>query len=449
MSCPRVDEQLLPELDAEARAELERHARGCAQCSARLALSQNTLKVLRAQPPQLEPAMAQAWLRASQQPKRPWFQLPAPVFIAVACAAALLLFLLMAPREEPPGQLILGKASLLNAPGALATLPASTWIRLEPGSEARAHGVVFHARDEVVLELPQRAREPISVAYGRLNISVEAPGFSPVITTPAGRVRLNGRRFALQVSPKRTDVEPVSGRATVLSQEPGTQVLVRAREASARSPALNKTPAAPSSPPSKPAAPGPAVPGPVAPAPAAPRSTRRALKPSAKARVARARALVGRDDRRAVELAERVLAKKPKDPQIEAEALMIAADGLRLRGELQGAERRYRQAAEHPGGAGFAEEATLRRAALLASMSRQERAIEVLRDAWTRFGRGSLAPERCALHARLLIARGELERAQRVLDRVSDLQDRVLDAPKQKLLKKRYEESERLRELNR
>ncbi|MCA9555298.1 MAG: hypothetical protein KC933_35020, partial [Myxococcales bacterium] len=94
------------------------------------------------------------------------------------------------------------------------------------------------------------------------------------------------------------------------------------------------------------------------------------------------------------------------------------------------AERFYRLAAEHPGGAGFREEALLQRAAQLEALGRAEEAMTALRRAASAFPDGGLAPERAALMATLGLKLGRLDEARDALLAVADRSDRVLDGPR-------------------
>jgi tetratricopeptide (TPR) repeat protein len=139
--------------------------------------------------------------------------------------------------------------------------------------------------------------------------------------------------------------------------------------------------------------------------------------------------LIGHDDERAVQIAEAVIARRPDGPT-EVAALMIAADGWRRRGGRDEAADYYRQAAEHPMGQAFAEEATLRRATLLTELGQDRRALELLEQAQLRFGaQGNLSPERSAATARLQLAQGRPADAALTLSRETGA-DRVLEEPR-------------------
>jgi hypothetical protein len=146
----------------------------------------------------------------------------------------------------------------------------------------------------------------------------------------------------------------------------------------------------------------------------------------ARREVQEARALVGKDDLRARAIAERVLAQRSGGTD-EVEALLIAGDLRRRSGEAEEAERFYGRAAEHPAGESFAEEALLRRAAMLAELGRADRALAVLAECQARVGRGALSSERAALAARVHLMRGAPAEAAAALEGLGSAPDRTLD----------------------
>jgi hypothetical protein len=84
----------------------------------------------------------------------------------------------------------------------------------------------------------------------------------------------------------------------------------------------------------------------------------------------------------------------------------------------------YRKVAEHERGAPFAEEALLRRAQILTANHMNDDALIALAAAQARFPRGTLAPERAVLEAKIHLAREDAGAAANALDRVKD--DRTL-----------------------
>lgn len=109
-------------------------------------------------------------------------------------------------------------------------------------------------------------------------------------------------------------------------------------------------------------------------------------------------------------------AAPPRDREVEA--LMLAADTARKRGDLAAALDLCLRAADHPRGTAYAEEALLRAARLQLSLDAPARADAALARARQRFPRGPLRPEREALAARLARERGDLESAHAWIESV-------------------------------
>ncbi len=101
--------------------------------------------------------------------------------------------------------------------------------------------------------------------------------------------------------------------------------------------------------------------------------------------------------------------------ELEVEVLTVLADAARREGKNRRAISLYERIAEHPSGAGYAEEAMLRRARLLHEFEDVAGAIGVLERAAERFEGGPLEPERRLLIARLYLSRGDVQKAAELL----------------------------------
>ena len=490
MSCRFADLHLRADLDAAERGGLLEHAEDCAACKARLELLEAARGAAVAPIPELSDAAAARWWAGIEAARAPrWRALLEPRWSWGAAAAAVALLLaiitLGLPRARHEGLATLEAGSARAAEGrapwaAGEALPRGSWLELAPGSVLRVPGGVLEARTALLLSLPERPEaQPIRVARGALSLGLdEARSPRPLVTEvaalafTAGRYLLavdEGGRLHLEVERGEARLETASGAihrvaagqsATVAAQAAATAPELSGRRAPAPEapevakgrathalegseapraveergeggvaaaaatgpararPGAAEGPPASSSPPAEPP-----------PAELAPPSAPRSDQASDRRALAEARALVRRDAPRATAIAEDVLARSSEAP-IEAEALMVAADGWRRRGEAERAAGYYQRALEHPGGAGFAEEAALRRAELLITLGRGAEARPILAAARRRFGDGGLAPERAAALAGVLLGAGEAEAAASVLEEVGAHRDRVLDAPR-------------------
>lgn len=121
-------------------------------------------------------------------------------------------------------------------------------------------------------------------------------------------------------------------------------------------------------------------------------------------------------------------------PRADLEAWMLAADTHRRAGELERAEKLYRRVVAHADGAAYREEASLRRAALLAELGQKDQALRVLQ---TIAPGGNLRPERAALEARLLLDKNDLAGAARILEKFEDRRDPVLESIREEIERKK------------
>lgn len=245
------------------------------------------------------------------------------------------------------------------------TLPSEEWVTVPSGTPVPMAGaaIELESAGQLWIEPAEVGRE-LRVFKGVLSVD-EQLAETPVlaIETPRARIMSIGAKYRVEVEPRRTKIEVQRGSVEVVVD--GAKRVLRAGESIEISDAV----------------------------------TRKDL--------ATARALIGKDDQRASEIADRVLAEKPR-AEDEVEALIVAADARRRSGRLQEAELRYGRVIDHPAGKDFAEEAALRRASLLAELGRTDEAVRVLESAQERFASGVLSPERVALLAHLHFVRGEL-----------------------------------------
>lgn len=406
MSCPHLDQHLRPDLDREAKVALSRHAEVCPECQHRLEVRREAYAILASDIPPLTPrAQAARWAKieaATQGASRPSFGLWG---WGLGVAAGLLVAaVLLRPA--------LDLSPVAPAPGP--SQPSET--RLLAGQRWTVGELELLAHSDATLRFPggpQARRILIEVGDLELSASAAPPGWS--VETPHGHFKLIGAQVRLDVSPARSRGVVTRGQVELGADHRGIEW---DRPLATVAPAA-PPPAAPAEVGARPSPAPPAAPGPERASGASAARHRRVLQ--------EARALIGRDDQRAVQIAEEVLARRP-DAQSEVVALMIAADGWRRRGGAREAAEYYRQAIEHPAGPPFAEEASLRRATLLVELQRGDEALRTLEAARDR-GQGSLAPERSALTARLLWERGRTEEAAEVLLNEPAV-DRVLEEPR-------------------
>lgn len=407
MSCPHLDEHLRPDLDREAKVALSRHAEVCPECQHRLQVRRQAYAILAADVPPLTPrAQAARWAKLEAATRGA----PDRTFgiwgWGLGVAAGLLVAAVwLRPTLDPPTTLEPVRAR-----------PGET--RLLAGQSLSVADLELRAVTDGALRFPAGPEgRRIVIESGDLELSALAAPPGWWVETPHGHFNLIAARVRLEVSPDGSRGVVTRGQVELGPDDRGIQW---------DRPVAPPAPAAP--PPAKPndfgarLLPSPtAAPGPERSAGASVARHRRVLQ--------EARALIGRDDQRAVQIAEDVLARRP-DAQSEVVALMIAADGWRRRGGAREASEYYRQAIEHPSGAPFAEEAALRRATLLVELQQEQEALRTLEQARALDqGRGSLAPERSALTARLLWEQGRISEAAEVLLQ-EPAADRVLEEPR-------------------
>lgn len=399
MSCPHLDTHLRTDLDRETRMFLESHARECPECQHRLEIRRRAYALITADVPPLTPtAQAAGWLRLEaaidEQQRQAWWPWAVGLGGALAAAATAAAFFSLRPIE-PPAAPMIAQAPPITAPAAEVERRT-----LGAGEHAAFGELRISARTPCRVEVPSGGNpRRLRLLEGEVEISVgpTPPGW--IVVTPHGELTLLGAQIEL-------GVDDAESRARVGAGAPRPPFSGAIRW------------------------PAPAVePGPVPGTIAATSSPPRARRSTPRQVLEEARALIGRDDQQAVALAEGVIKGGASGPD-RVVALMIAADGWRRRGGRSEAEDYYRQAAEHPEGQAFVEEASLRRAALLEELGRADAANVVLTDLDRAWGsRGSLHPERSALWARVLLAQGQVERAARVLV-AEPSQDRVLEEPR-------------------
>jgi hypothetical protein len=406
VSCPHLDTHLLPELDRETQTFLSIHAQTCPECQHRLAVRRRAYAVLASDVPPLTPrAQAAQWAEleaATQTPAAPsWIGWAVGLGLATAAGALVLGLFLPSPPEPSP------TVEMARAPSE------SGAVHLLPGQRLEFGDLSARAKVQVDLQFPEGPtgrRVVILAGEVELDVLSAPPGWW--VETPHGAFQLVAARVGLNVEATRTRARVQRGQVELDPSRPGIQWDIPPSTPPTAAPNFGARPLPPSPGPAQPAAPLRTPP---------PRADRQVLE--------EARSLIGHDDERAVQIAEAVIARRPDGPT-EVAALMIAADGWRRRGGRDEAADYYRQAAEHPMGQAFAEEATLRRATLLTELGQDRRALELLEQAQLRFGaQGNLSPERSAATARLQLAQGRPADAALTLSRETGA-DRVLEEPR-------------------
>jgi hypothetical protein len=376
MTCRSRD--LLLDPRTESRDLLLAHAAGCEECSALLALQAKTNTTLAVPALELDAiSRARVWQRveAGRVGARWDLRWVLPT-VAVAVIAGMLL---LWPKGQEP-------------------LPEG-WVDYAAAQTIELEGATIAVRERAKIAL----LEPRSLRIFRGSIAVEV-STPPALQLETPRVKISAlaAKFVVDVQKDSTSVHVIRGSVTANEREldegvimvfEDEKVLKSQTHLFADEPLLTKKPEPKPRP-----------------------------KRSIGEQITEARAMVGRDDRRAVQLAEEVLERRPK-PAVQIEALMIAGDAHRRRNELSDAQRRYASVVEHSAAGDYREEATLRLASVLADQDQNSRAIELLSQAPRG---GNLLPERVALEARLRLERGDLEGARRVLDAVRENRDRVL-----------------------
>lgn len=396
MSCR--SRELLLDPRAPDREALLAHAATCAECSSLLALQAETNARLAAPVEGLDAiARARVWEKIDaareERPRSFEWRWLAPIAAAAVIAGVLLLW----PKDQvEPGQWIdYAAAEVVELEGAKLAVKTPAKI---------AYSNVALGRE-------------LRVFRGTLEVDASWTTPPPLdVETPHARILALGAKYRLDVQKDRTTIEVESGEARIM--ENGVERVLTAGQRAelgvvvAQVEKIERVEE-------------------IAPAETAieqpvpedrPRPAPKKKQQSVEDAITEARAMVGKDDRRAVQLAEAVLERHPQ-PAAQIEAMMIAADAHRRAGELTVAQRRYAQVVGHSAAGAYREEAILRRAAVLADLGRSEEAIALLANAPAG---GNLRPERAALEARLRLERGDLDGAQRVLKTVEASNDRVL-----------------------
>lgn len=441
MTCALRDQVLKPE--AQRDAALLAHASGCVECSARLGRLHEAYAVLSADAPAWTRVdRVRLWARIDERRERERGPL-APVLLASLLAAGSLVALAMvgvrafSQAEKPAALEAVGPVAEPSALEARARmLPARAKVLLE--------GVQLEVQRASRLTLPvSSAGRALLLEEGSIELSVrlERPAAFEVITA-AARIRAIACELSVDVSPSGLRVGVTSGDAQVMvagevrSLEAGEQLDLPsplARQDAAHPANDAPTPAGVSSPPraARPrveavvgAAAPPADPSPPPPVPA--EAAEVPAAPPIAAQVAGARALLGRDNLRAAELAAELAVRYPES----VEALLVAADAHRRSEAWSRAEQAYARAIAHPRAGEFLEEALFRRAEILVKLERDREALALLLEAKTRATTAFVVPERVALEVTLLLRAQEPARAALALDRVAGATDRVLDQPR-------------------
>ena len=234
MSCPLLDEHLRPDLDAETRARLTRHAQTCEDCRRRLAAVAQMQQVLRADPPVLPPSVAANWWRAVESARAPQqdFGLRMGAAVGLAGAALVLVVAFLSRPQLAPATLVSGSAKLLNAPTTVAAgadVPLNVWVRIAPASVVRARALEFSAETTMALWVPIDIEQPMRIAYGTFSVELETPDLTEVIRTPAGGVVFGSGRFTTTVDGERTTVRSHRGRADLQSETTDSKTDRKAR----------------------------------------------------------------------------------------------------------------------------------------------------------------------------------------------------------------------------
>ncbi|MCC7382351.1 MAG: FecR domain-containing protein [Deltaproteobacteria bacterium] len=456
MTCAWRDEVLKPE--AQQDAALLAHASGCVECSARIGRLHEAYALLSADAPAwTRTDRVRLWARIEEHRERDRGPL-APVLLASLLAAGSLVALTMVgvrafSHDEKPAALEavgpVAEASTLEA-GA-RVLPARAKVLLE--------GVQLEVQRASRVTLPlSSAGRALLLEDGsiELRVSLERPAAFEVIT-PAARIRAIACELSVDVSASGLRVAVTSGDAQVTvagelrSLEAGEVLDLPsplARQDGAHAATSAPTPAGASSSPRAPrsraetetetetetkteagaaaearAAGARAEPSPP---PVPGKAGEVSATPPIAAQVADARALLGRDNLRAAELAAALAVRYPES----VEALLVAADAHRRREAWSRADRAYAQAIAHPRAGEFLEEALFRRAEILVKLQRDREALALLSEAKSRATTAFVVPERIALEVTLLLRAHDPARAALALDSVAGATDRVLDQPR-------------------
>lgn len=482
MSC-----HLGPDLLAQDPPAFQRHARTCLDC-ARLWREKEHAYLLLAQPPPALSADRRADLWAGLQAARRAPDRRPLVLgggAAVLAAAALALGIIYAPRPAEVAEIVAqaGQTPRPVTPGAWVELRAGE--RLEIGGRARlsadspalvwvdalSEGLELRlAQGEVQLlaleaDRPLRLRTPtarLSLIGAKARVAVKSSGTEGVVESGevivertlggAQRLSAGGAISAPVALPQAQAAEGAGGEAApaspAASAPAATASPLAMGSAAPASPAASSTPAptgklkarAQSS---RGARPAPHHEAAVARAPAAqeralraptlpeltpvipPAEPRASQRPAPKAALKEAQSLLGKDDRRASELAVEVYQQDVVGPDAGL-ALCIAADGYRRSGLTAKAAATYAQAAQH---ANVADEAAYRGATLLHQLGQDDQALAELERARVSASKGALAPERVLLEARIHLGKGRAAAAATAIERAgAAAEERSVDA---------------------
>lgn len=375
-----------------------------------------------------------------------------PMMAPMAAAAMLLLITL--------GGLTMRRwtAHEATAPGRGRVFVEANAIVLEDGTRVeggrvlhtRAPAEIRSARLTVHTEAETRVRlidlppeEPrLELLGGEIEIELQAAQLTTVVLGATelhllgvqARIRTEARQSKLTAGDSALRVE-LEGRTENLA--PGQSIILKTQAAPATVVPTAEPKAAPAA--VTEAAPAAAAPsssklGAVA---ASPTSAQPAVAPSAEAgeldsehtpeaQLDLAHRVAASDATRAETLAREVLGRAPS-PKLEARALAILADARRRNRANDEAAALYRQVAEHPSGAPYAEEALYQAARLLFEMKRHKEALLALTEAHRRFESGPLGPERHALAALIYEATGAYQEARRALEEAKGRAERAGD----------------------
>ncbi len=410
MTCEQVAKLVR---DGAPDSERDAHVQACAPCRDELMqLQRAELCLENTLVPELSrPAEHRMWdaVQAAQRPERYWR------WGALAAAVVLLLLL---PRLLPQS--------------------APELVRVAPAPVCNAEAPVEVSAPERFAFQTLSAQERMRIAGGRLEAKAGARlGFAwtetqPELTLLGGQVRLDAAqidvnrafvvetplaRFELIAAVVRVEVDDSS---TTLHVEEGLVETLFQGESSALGAGHSRRFAAPEKPkkpnkPKKPVAvrrPPPSVKP--APEPETVEAPLQLDEEELERLIGVARGYLRLDPARSTQMLEGLL-ELALPPALEIEVLAVLADAARREGGKRRAVSLYERIAQHSMGAGYAEEALLRKARLLHEFEDQEGAIESLKSAAQRFEGGPLAPERRLLLARLYLSTGDPQEAAQLL----------------------------------
>lgn len=352
------------------RVALRAHVKECPECAATVVRLESARRALLTDAPQFEPFRQSAtWHAIDAQVSlrdTPWYRRPALVSGALLTLAALFLF--VAWPGGPEGYRLAQGRVTSAGQTVQGVMPVAHGLMVEQTAtiEGPQLRLVAEAGTTLSLELDEWVR----VSQGQVHFEVAARAATTPFTvvTPHARIQGLGSQFRVQVSDL-TQVEVTSGRVEVRPQD---------------APALELGPG----------------------------QTWASLSP--RNEIQRARAMVGEDAVEAGRVAQAALTRA-RDAVDQVDALAVIADAHRRSGQLAEAARVYGRIAAHPAGQAYAEEALLRRARVLLSLKDGNGALDAVNEAQRRFPNGTLAPERCAVQARIWLHLDQPARAADVL----------------------------------